>query len=300
MLLGSIEAILTQRNAATNQHERDYSDICIEWMRTLPMEAAVGALFLTPEGETTYLNSISILLELASEFERNKATIGHICATIDAIPLAASLGHHGPIRICQILKKAEREQPCNSVHVSHIMTIYQKVKKTILEILAVIDPEHKKMLVSLFDRYIMSLAVVGRDKALSCHQPLTNLGRRNGSDTLSGYIIQSIASPDFSLRDFLLRGPISMFYGYIEPLQNEIVNIRYSFHMLTIHKPCISDHTHFRNNWARHQRVYGQKCMDVVRIIHGLKKEKSDAAQQFKRLYPNENLSIVKVLTRLA
>lgn len=288
--------ILIRRGDASTQHERDYSDICIEWMRTLPLEAAAGVLFLTQEGETTYLNSICILLELSSDFERNKSTIGHICAEIDRIPLAASLVHHGVTYIYQIFR--EVDQWSNPTCVSYIMTIYREIKNTILAILAVLDPAYRKMLVNLFDKYILSLAIVGQEKALSVHKPLTNIGRRI-KPTGTGYIIQSIADPDFSMRDFLLRGPVSMFYGYEEPARFEIVYLCSSLRTMVGFQIVPINDSHYRNNWSRHHWQVNKECTAVVRNILGLKKTKTAAARQFKRLYPNEYLNLARVLTRL-
>ena len=296
MSFNEIKNILIRRNNASTQHERDYSDICIEWMRTLPMEAAAGALFLTPEGETMYLNSICILLELASDFEKNKSTIGHICAEIDRIPLTAPPAHHGFTDVNQILREAERSRSPTSV--SHIMTIYREMKNTILAILAILDPAHRKMMVNLFDKYILSLAVVGQEKALSVHNPLTNLGRRikpAGTD----YIIQSIGDPDFSMRDFLLKGPVSMFYGYEEPARFEIVHLCYAILSMASFQTIPTDDSHYRDYWIRRRWQVNGECTAVVRNIQGLKKERTAAARQFKKLYPNEYLNLARVLTRL-
>lgn len=289
-----IEKIFARRNDATSKHERDFLDLCIEWMRTLPLEAAPGALFQTPEGEATYLNSINLLIDLASNFEENKCTIRHICAQIDTIPLTLLPGYTHDLQIYQILREAT--QSWISVHVSYIMIIWRELKTTISLILAVEEPVYRKTLINLFDKYILSLAAVGSEKALGCHKPLTNLGRRKKSDT-SGYIIQSIDDPDFSMRDFFLRGPISMFYGYKEPAQFEITNLCYCFKVMSLRRP--ESDLYYRNGGGRNRWMYGPECWNIVKNIHGLKREKAIAYRQFKKLYPNEHLNLVRVLIRL-
>jgi hypothetical protein len=292
-----IRNIFKLRADAKTKNDADYADICIEWMRTLPLEAGPGVLFQTPAGEAEYLTSIGLLIELASDFEKNKSTIGHICAGIDAIPLTATPGLHSTMY--HILRETV-SQSWSHLHVSYIAVIRREMKNAITQILETPDPTHRKMLVDLFDRYIMSLAIVGPENALSCYKKLTKLGRRviNFSTMDDAhYKIQSIGDPEFSMRDFLLAGPVCMFYGYEEPAEAEITHLTSSVRILTTQR-LIGDDSYYRDRWPNHKYRYGYPCTKLVAAIHGIPRGPTGALQ-FKKLYPNEHLNLVRVLTRL-
>ena len=255
------------------------------------MEAEAGALFQTLEGEARYLELINLLITLAPKFEENIDVIKPICAQLDTIPL-----HHSIKGLYIILEETVRQQ--DQADVSYIMTMYREIKNSILAIL-VMDPVYKGAMANLLDKYILSLAIVGHEKALSCHRPLSKVGRRKEPNMSSGYFIQSVIDPDFSMRNFLLYGPISMFYGYKEPALYEVYRI---CHFIQVASPSILTvgyDSYFRDNWMGFRHIYGVGCKNVVRIIQGLEKEKRSATRRFKKLYPNENLNIVRVLTRL-
>lgn len=279
-LFEEIRKIFAMRANPLTKRDSEYADVCISWMQTLHLEAAAGALFLTPAGEEEYLTSIGVVIALGLEFEKNRKTIRRICDSIAAIPLTPTPENHNMYHIINGMNGLHI-----STHVSHSMLIHRTMYDTIERILAIHDQACRKTMIDLFDKYIMSLAIVGKQSALACHQPLTDLGRR--MPQVDKYIIQSIGDPDFSMRDFLFHGPITMFYGYVEPAINEVAYIHMGFDELIPHP-------------GRLYHFDRPGCGKVIRAIHGIPRG-TLGMKQVEKMYPDATCrSIVHMFVRPA
>lgn len=298
MAAAEIRKVLELRDSPSNPYDRDFANICVETLKTLPFEVAAGEFFITVDDEKQYLTTINLIMDLASDYEENSGLIATICSVFDGMNVKSADGTVYPlsVAICRMFQT----QPMNGLfsvfNSVHVIEAQRVTAQAITAILAAPNEDNRKRLINLFDRYIISLATVGPEQVLKCHQPLTKLGRRK--PVLTNYVVQSIASPEFQMKDFLEHSPIAMFFGYIEPIRDELHVVMADFASLS------TGVMYYPNNWFRrsyawHSHHQGRlEQANIVARIHNFPRGFGSRGKIVKKMYPKENLCSIHLFIR--
>jgi hypothetical protein len=274
------------QNDAKTKHDKDFADLCVESLRNFAMEAEVDRVFVNPDDAKLYTNTIGVILAHANDLEGHKARICHLCTIIDNIMIKCYDGDKW--HIYRALTQIGESMHQWEMHFESTATA-QVQCKTFQAIQSITQSFHHEMLSSIFDRYILSLAMAGREKVL---EPYGKIDCTRRKPMVNDFTIQSISSPDFDMKEFLTRSPIVIFFGSLGAARYEITSVMDVFHSYI---PYISSGL---REWiqVRHRRAYG--CVHTIEKIHNFPQSVREQARLVKKMYPGEELILPHLFIR--
>jgi hypothetical protein len=283
IMFGYINDWYTERANAGSAHLRDHYDVHIDFVRNLPLQTGKCEFFVDEKEEQKYMTLFSSLENVIESdgFEKGAKRIHAICDELDSLKVKSSEGdvYSLSIAINRIFSIERYEIQFAPMHMYNALC---ELCNAVMNILTVTDDTLKKMLANLFDRYIINLAIVGKERILADHD--TDEKACNYRLPWPKFVVQSISSSDFDLKTFLTSSPITMFFGHPSAISSELIIVMRDLRSIAQSEYFVC----VRTFWWREWRNMDEGTRRVLRKIHGFPRGVDKQRRIIKDRYPKE------------
>lgn len=277
---GYIMDILRMKTEGKTKHERDFNEVLADILFTLPLESGEGSFFVSKDDEFAYLSGMSLIRDLSSDLKANAGSIESICDGLKSYKVKTANGGTRLFSEAFNVLFMKYDKYWNAVHNIFKKGPYSRIMCILCMYNAAtaIIKFNSASASDLLTNYMFGLVADGKENVMKVHKQQSTLDRR--LPEVKEYVIQSILDPDFCMKTFLTKSPISMFFGNNRATRREIVPCFESLALIAS-----GNETCLRKDWSGRWRDPKQ----VIARIHS-KRTKSNKMTQtaLNKLFPGD------------